>query len=165
MDSRHGARAAAGLMPVQQRVQIDITDAVTVGQHERRRATEVGGGPADPRTGAAEQSGLREGDLPLLLTVVVVEVLTMTVAHVQGEVGHLGLVVEEVALDQIALVAQAEDEAAVAVAAVQLHDVPEDGLPADVDERLRELLARLSEPRAHASAEDHHGDIGRLRVR
>ena len=73
-------------------------------------------------------------------------------------------VVEEVALDQVALVAQAQHEAAEAEVLVGLHDVPQDRLAADVDQRLGQLLAGLAQPGAHAAAQDDDRDVGQVVV-
>src|SRR6185295_2838404 len=55
---------------------------------------------------------------------------------------------------------EAEDEAVQAVSAVDLHDVPEDRLRADLDHRLRPVLGLLAQPRALAAAEDDHRHVG-----
>lgn len=79
----------------------------------------------------------------------------------QGEVGQLLPVVQEVALDQVTLVTQAENELSEPVGLVHLHDVPEHRPAADVDERLGKLVATgFSEPGTHPSAEDDDGDLG-----
>ena len=62
----------------------------------------------------------------------------------------------DVLLDQVALVAGAEHEAAQPLGGVDLDHVPEDRLAADLHQRLRDRLGVLLEPRAAAAAEDHH---------
>ena len=75
----------------------------------------------------------------------------------QGEVvGDPLLVVEEELLDDVGLVAQAEDEVLVAVVRVVLHQMPEDRPVADLDHRLRDLAGELPEPSAEPAAEQHH---------
>ena len=46
-----------------------------------------------------------------------------------------GFVVQEVILDHVAAIAEAEDELAHSVVGVHLHDVPQDGAAADLDHR------------------------------
>ena len=53
-----------------------------------------------------------------------------------GDIGHVQEVVGEIFLDDIALVAAADHEVVDAVRRVDLHDVPEDRLAADLDHRL-----------------------------
>ena len=65
------------------------------------------------------------------------------------------VVVEEVALDLIALVAERQHELVEAVPRVVLHDVPEDRPAADLDERLRPHLGLLGQARARAAAQNH----------
>ena len=69
-------------------------------------------------------------------------------------VGERLVVVEEVLLDALALVAEAEDEVVVAPRRVVLHDVPEDRPVADRDHRLRDPLRLLAHPHAETAAED-----------
>ena len=69
------------------------------------------------------------------------------------------MVAQEVLLDLPALVAEAQDEAAHPERAVDLHDVPEDRLLADLDHRLGPVLGLLAQARAHAAAEDDDGKV------
>ena len=64
------------------------------------------------------------------------------------------LYVEEVLLDDLGPVAEAEDEVVVPPRRIPLHDVPEDRLTADRDHRLRDPLGRLAHADAHPAAED-----------
>ena len=91
--------------------------------------------------------------------VAVVEPRRPAAVEVQREVAALLVVAQEVLLDLPALVAQAQDEAAHPVRAVDLHDVPEDRLLADLDHRLGAVLGLLAQARAHAAAEDDDGKV------
>ena len=81
------------------------------------------------------------------------------VGHVERDVGHVQEVVREILLDDVALVAAADHEIVDAVRRVDLHDVPEDRLAADLDHRLRLQIALLGDPRAEPAGEndDLHG--------
>ena len=68
------------------------------------------------------------------------------------------VVVQEVALDLVALVAEREHELVEAVARVVLHDVPQDRPAADLDERFRTHLGLLGQARAGAAAQDDDGN-------
>ena len=69
-----------------------------------------------------------------------------------------GVIVEEVALDLVALVAEREHELIEAVPRVVLHDVPQDRPSADLDERLRTDLGLFGESCARAAAQDDDGN-------
>ena len=53
-----------------------------------------------------------------------------------GHVRVAGVEIQEVVLDDVALVAERDDELRKAVEGVDLHDVPEDGMLADLQHRL-----------------------------
>ena len=71
----------------------------------------------------------------------------LVVVHVEGDVGGVQEVVGEVLLDDVALVAAADDEVVDAVLRVDLEDVPEDGAAADLDHRLGAEARSLHEMR------------------
>jgi hypothetical protein len=75
--------------------------------------------------------------------------------EVEGHVARVQVVVREELLDDVALVAQADDEVVDPVGRVDLHDVPEDRLVADLDHRLRAHAGLLAHARAEAAGEDH----------
>jgi hypothetical protein len=68
-------------------------------------------------------------------------------------------VFREEALDDLALVAERDDELAEAVVGVVGEDVPEERTTADLDHRLRARLGLLAEARAETSRENRraHG--------
>ena len=72
----------------------------------------------------------------------------LVLLHVEGDVGHVQEVVGEVLLDHVALVATADHEIVDAVRRVELHDVPEDRLAADLDHGLRFQMGLLGDPGA-----------------
>ena len=78
----------------------------------------------------------------------------LVAADVDREVRALLAVAEEELLDLPALVAEADEEAAGAVVAVELHDVPQDRPLADLDQRLGHALGLLAQPGAHPARED-----------
>src|SRR5262249_61281958 len=64
-------------------------------------------------------------------------------AQLDAEAARQVLVVEEVRLDQVALVAERQNELTEAEVPVKLHDVPEDRPTADLHHRLRLVGGRL----------------------
>ena len=78
----------------------------------------------------------------------------LAVGERDRDVARADPVVEEVPLDELALVAQGDHELVEAVRVVDLHDVPEDRRSADLDHRLRARVGLLRDARAHAAGED-----------
>src|SRR3978361_1432997 len=68
-------------------------------------------------------------------------------------------VVREVFLDDVALVAQADDEIGQPVRGVHLHDVPQHGAAADLDHRLGAELRLLREAGPEPAGQDHHLEL------
>src|SRR6188472_3837265 len=84
--------------------------------------------------------------------------------QLQGEVVHMLAVIEEIAADLVALVSEAEDEPAKSEVAVGLHDMPQDWLATNIDQRLGQFLARFPEPSAHAAAQDDDRNLRRIKI-
>ena len=141
-------------MEVQQRPDVDVADAVAVGQHEALLVAQVGGKPAEPAARHRLLAGFDEGDAPIRFFVGGGQPLDALGAELHREVAVQQVVVEEVVLDHLALVAKREDEIGEAKGRVGLHDVPEDRPVADWHQRLRPVLRFLSESGAQAATED-----------
>lgn len=77
------------------------------------------------------------------------------VGHVEGDVRHVQEVVGEVFLDDIAFVAEADDEVVDPMCGIKLHHVPKNRPSADLDHRLGPQMAFLTDPGAVATGEDH----------
>ena len=75
------------------------------------------------------------------------------------------LVVQEVVLDDVRLVAEAQNEILMPVLAVVLHDVPQDRLMADRDHRLRNALRIFADARTEpATEQDNLHDASSSRI-
>ena len=74
------------------------------------------------------------------------------------------LVVQEVVLDDVRLVTEAQDKIPMPILAVILHDVPQDRLVADRYHRLRNALGIFANAGAKPTAEqdDFHGAVSRI---
>src|SRR6266567_8997570 len=85
--------------------------------------------------------------------------------HVKGYIGGMEEVVGEILLDDVSLVATANDEVIDAVLRVNLQDVPENGSAANLDHWLGTNYRFFRETRADAASEDDcfHGLDGLLR--
>src|ERR1700761_464909 len=82
--------------------------------------------------------------------------------HVEGDIGGVEEVVGEVLLDEVALVAAADDEVVDAVMGVDFEDVPQDRPAADFDHGLGTHHGLFAEPRAHSAGEDNCLHFSRL---
>jgi hypothetical protein len=96
-------------------------------------------------------AGVDQRHLPRL-GVTVVD-LDAVLREVDGHVGRVDEVVREVLLDDVALVAQADDELVDPMRRVDLHQVPQDRLAADLDHGLGFQVGLLGEPRPEPARE------------
>ena len=119
--------------------QIDIGKAVTVVGEEHLLACDMLAHGPQPLADIAPDAGVDHGDAPVLLRIA--EDLDLVAETRDDAVGiGLRLVVQEEFLDDVCLVAKAQDEVLVPELAVVVHQVPEDRLVADRDHRLRDAL-------------------------
>src|SRR5438876_5695057 len=72
------------------------------------------------------------------------------------EIAIQQVVVDEVVLDHLALVAEAQHELVEAVGRVRLHDVPQNRLTADIDQRLGAIFRLFAEAGAHTTTQDDY---------
>src|SRR6266487_19887 len=135
-----------------QLVQGRVGQAVAVAGEEDLLAFEVLARRPQPLADVGLQSGVGEGDPPVVD--VAGEQLDLAAAVAQHEVVGDGLVVvQEVLLDHVGLVAEAQDEVPVPVVRVVLHDVPQDRPVADRDHRLGDRVGVLAQPQAQTATE------------
>ena len=111
-----------------------VTHAIPVGEAKNVLVLEVGRHTLQPSTGHGVVTGIDQGDLPWLRIALVN--FHHILLHIEGYIGCVEEVVGEVLLDYVTLVATANNEVVDAVGGVGLHNVPEDGLAADLDHRL-----------------------------
>ena len=102
---------------------VHIAEAVTVSQ-AKVFLVQVGRDAFDAAAGLGQFAGIHQGDAPGFGPLLVD--FHAVVGHVESDIGSMGEVVGEEFLDDIAAIAQADDEVIDAVAGVVLHDVPED---------------------------------------
>ena len=119
-------------MELNQLSQIDIADAVPICHAER--TINVVSNLLKATTSPSQLARVDQGDPPWLR--VPLMDLHLVRGHVQGDVRHVQKVVGEVLLDDLAAIPAADDKVIDSVRAKALHDVPEDGTPADLNHRL-----------------------------
>ena len=66
--------------------------------------------------------------------------------------------VREIFLDDVTLVAEADDEIVQTMVGIMPHDVPKDGVRANFHHWLRSDLGFFRQARAHSPGKDHHFD-------
>ena len=80
-------------------------------------------------------------------------------SEIERHVAGVQVVVREEFLDYVALVTQADHEFVDPMRGIQLHDVPQDRPPADLDHRLRYVARQLAEPSAEPTAQHRDYDV------
>ena len=147
-----GAYAAGLLVEAHESVNVDIRHTVSVGDHEAIRVDVAGN---------SLQAPTLEG---LCARVAECHAPVFNLACVRGDVpGFQGnreirvpsVVVGKVLFDDFALVAQWENEVVVAKAAVDVHDVPQNGSSANFDHGLGLDRGLFAQPCALATAHDY----------
>ncbi len=110
---------------------VDVGDAVAVGEAERFLIAHMLGHPGQSPAGHGFLAGVHQRHSPWLgLALMYVHGVLF---HVEGHIGHVQEVIGEVLLDHIALVSAADHEIVDAMGGIDLHDVPQDRLAADLD--------------------------------
>src|SRR5665213_21745 len=120
----------------------------------------MAGNPLEPRALQRGFAGIGDGDAPaLLLDRGMMNLDGLVATEFDGDVVVHHLVMEEILLDDLALIAGRENEIVNAVVAIEFHDVPQDRTMADLDHRLWPELGLLPETRSQSAAQDHclHG--------
>ncbi len=160
----HRGHSSGARVACSQGIDVDIGEAIPVGDEERL-VIEVPCGLEYPAAGHGRLAGVRDGHGPARLIMCTVEIDGIPLAELHREVVVASLVVEEVLLDDIALVAGGDDEVGDAVVRQVLHDVPQHRTAADLHHRLRPkfgLLAKASaqttseQDRLHESSREQH---------
>src|SRR5438270_10690933 len=103
------ADLAVTAMEIEQVTEVDVRQAVAVGQKEIV-PFDIAFDALDPATGHGVESGLGERHVPVFLGKPAVERQLLRSAQVTAKIGVGQVVIEEIALDRPALVAEAQDE-------------------------------------------------------
>ena len=131
---------------------VDIADAIAVGEAERLPA-KVMGHPPQAATGGRGFTGVHQGDPPGFGLAAMH--LHRAGGQIEAHIAAMQGVVREVLLDHIPLVATADHELVDAVMGVQLEDVPEDRPAAHFHHGLGPEMGFLRDTGAEAAGQDH----------
>src|SRR3954468_2762643 len=152
-DDRYRDQLAVRAVELEQTAQVDVRDAVAVGEHERP-VVEERQRASDAPAGRRLEPRLHQVDLPVELCAVVVEDDVAALEVDREAVRHRPIVHDEV-LDDVALVAERQHELLEPVMRVVAHDVPQDRKAADLDHGLRDQRRFLGQSRPAAAREYH----------
>ena len=131
---------------------VDVADAVAIGQAEGVVALNVLGHALEAPTGHGALSSVHQGHTPGFgATLVHVHGV---LAHVESDIRHIEKVVGEVLLDLVALVAAADHKIIDSVGGINLHDVPKDRLATDFHHGFRLGVGLLGYPGAKAAGQN-----------
>ena len=134
------------------RADVHVGHAVAVGEAEGLFILQIVGHALEAPAGHGVFAGVHHGHTPGLGVAVVH--LHAIARHVEGEVRGVQEVVGEVFLDHVAAVTAADHEIVHAVRAVDLHDVPEDGLAPDLHHGLGFEMGFFGNPGAQSPGKD-----------
>ena len=134
---------------------VDIAHAIPIGHHERLAPdilTDAGNAPAchggKPR--------INDGHLPRLAGRAVNDEVVLSTREVEGDVARLKKVVGKPLLDNMLLVARADDELGEPVVGILLHDMPKDWHTTDLHHRLRAVCALFGDARPRAPGQQDY---------
>lgn len=138
---------------IDQLLDINIPDAIPVGKHEGFIA-HVRLDPFHATAGHRFQTGIHQGDLPGFSLLVMDDLLTV-VGKVKGDITMMQKIMGEIFLDHITLIPQADDELIDAIVRIDLHDVPEDRLAADLYHGLGLEMGLLADPGTETAGKNY----------
>src|ERR1019366_944127 len=132
-------------MKVEQAADVDVAEAVAVGKQECVVVLKIAGNALQTTTRHGFEAGVGEGDGEILLLMSAHELDVRLAAEANSEVTIHGFIVQEVILDHVAAISEAENELAHSVVGVHLHDVPQDGTAPDLHHRFGAEFGLFSE--------------------
>lgn len=106
-----------------------------------------------PHADVGGEPGVREGDLPVVN--IGLEQLRLAVFQ-HKVVGQRFVVIQEVVLDDMGVMAQAQNEFLVAMMGVVLHQVPQNGAMADRHHGLGNVVGIFPQPHAETTTKQYH---------
>src|SRR5208282_1094103 len=154
-DSRDRGQLAVAFVEFKQLSDVYITHAIAIGQHEEI-VTDVLFNPLHPSAGHRGLSGIDEGDLKVLFAMDVFVLNLGVPAEAEGEIVVHRLIVQEIFLDHVAAVSEAEHKIGKTIVRIQLHNMPKDRTTADFHHGLGAILSFLAQTGTEPSAQHHY---------
>jgi hypothetical protein len=144
---------AVGAVKVDRGRDIDVSDPVAIGHAKGVFAGDMLLDPQQSPAGHGRIARVHQSHVPVLRAPLVN--FHAVFGHSEGYVRHVEEVIGEIFLDDVAFVPAADHEIVDAVVCVDLHDVPQDRPPADLDHRLGAHGGFFTEARAEAAGKNH----------
>ena len=153
----HGPDATMRAMKVEQRPDIDVRNAVAIGQQKVIGIDQVLDA-LDASAGHGGAPGVDAADLPASPRVGIKKA-RHALAQPHRKVTVAGVVINEEVSDHLAFVAEAQNEATETVLGVDVHDVAQDRPAANLGEWFRSVLAFFLKACPFATAEYHYRGV------
>src|SRR5450830_1800882 len=150
-DSGQRGQGAGPLMESNQCSDVDVGDAVSVGQQEGFTIY-VRPDALDAPSGHRLLTRVDKGHTPVLGARIMP--FHAVVFEIDGHVGHVQDIVGKILLDGISFVPKTDDKILNAIGRICLHDMPEDGLATDFNHWLRAKSRLLTQSRTDSSCKD-----------
>ena len=132
------------------RADIQVAQPVAISEAECRLVLNVAGNALEAPARQSVLASVDQRHAPRLDLLLMYD--DTVFRHVEGNVRHMQGIVRKVFLDYVPFVAAADHEIVGAMRRVELHDVPEDWLAADLDHRLGSEIALLGNTSAKAAS-------------
>src|SRR4029079_16399189 len=153
-DSGHRRKLAMRMMKIDELPDVDISNAIAIGKTERVVIPYVRRPPLDSSARFGLGAGIDQRHPPRLRSLGMK--IDLVVLEIDRDVGGVQEILREILLDQIPFVSKANHELIDAVRRLDLHDVPEHGMPADFHHRLWPHDCLFAQTATEAAGEDHH---------
>src|SRR6185369_9433157 len=153
-DSGHRRKLAMRMMKIDELPDVDISNAIAIGKTKRVVIPYVRQRPLDATARFGLGAGIDQRHPPRLRSLGMK--IDLVVLEIDRDVGGVQEILREILLDQIPFVSKANHELIDAVRRVDLHDVPEHGMPADFHHRLWPHDCLFAQTATEATGEDHH---------
>src|SRR5215471_1790994 len=134
---------------------VDVAKPVAIGQKESIVIRKIPRYALQSAAGHGFEASIGEADGEILLLVCAHELDVRLPAEADPEIVVHGLVVQEVVLDHVAAVAEAQNEFPQSVVGVDLHDVPEDWVSSDLDHGLGAEFGFFPQAGAESTAQNN----------
>src|SRR5208282_4498205 len=146
---------AMALVELHELSDVHIAHAIAVGQHEEI-FTNILLNPLHPSASHRVLSGIDESDLKVLFAMDVLILDLGVPAEAEGEIVVHRLIVQEIFLDHVAAVSEAEHKIDETIMRIQLHNVPQDRTTADFYHGLGPILSFLAQTGTEPSAQHYY---------
>jgi len=131
---------------------VDVSDAVAIGEAEFAFTFEMLGNAPQPTAGHRLVTGIDQRHCPRVGLAIMDGHLVR--GHVDRHIGHVKEVIGEIFLDYITLIPTADHEIRDAMMRIELHYMPQDRTNADLDHGLRTATRFFHQACAQAACQD-----------